>query len=761
MTTFRLSRVKALSLWTLIATGLAVLAQAAWPAGGWLATGFDTLLPSDRSSPWQARADAAATAAFERQLVFLVAGEEAGQVEAFVQMLESQLRTGGYLEADVQDSEAERWRQLSQWLYPHRQGLLAHADREGLRQEPAEHLAQFRRLLYSPLGGSLTNSLPSDPAGLFRNYLEATNPLPAPVQDLADAAATRLLIYQLRASPDAVQAGSGLYQRYLSLQTEAAERGLSLYATGAPLYSAYGVYSAQREISTLGLLSLLMLVVLLAALLRSATAILLTLLGVCSGLLGGLVMTVVLQQQIHILTLVFGATIIGIAADYAFHFLAHTTVAGESRGRTLQRVLPGLATGLLTTVVAFTALTLLPFPGIRQIGIFMATGLVCSFLTVCLLFPALYPARAAVPVLPRFCYRARFQLPPGWAVLLLSLIAVIPGLASLHPSDDIRAFYAVPDKLEKDQAVIASVLGVVADSRYLLVLASDPEALLQTEERLRETASKRLEGGEPGPLSGISQLIPSQARQQQNYAVLRDVLEAGHFDRHLRALGFSASSAGTIQAQLSAPFQPLRLDALANHSLPLGIGGFLGCEAAVCGSWMRVTGPVPTAILESLAAEEAAVELIEPVAAINRMLSSYRGAVLGVLALGATMITLLLLLLCGWRRAVQILVLPFMACLLSLSAIGFLVGSYSIINLLALLLIVGVGLDYAIFRAFTSATEQPATSLAITLSALTSIFAFGMLAFSGTPLIASFGQTIAFGLAFAYLLSWFRVEKAS
>ena len=205
----------------------------------------------------------------------------------------------------------------------------------------------------------------------------------------------------------------------------------------------------------------------------------------------------------------------------------------------------------------------------------------------------------------------------------------------------------------------------------------------------------------------------------------------------------------------------MRLDALANHSLPLGIGGFLGCEATVCGSWMRVTGPVPTAILESLAAEEAAVELIEPVAAINRMLSSYRGAVLGVLALGATMITLLLLLLCGWRRAVQILVLPFMACLLSLSAIGLLVGSYSIINLLALLLIVGVGLDYAIFRAFTSATEQPATSLAITLSALTSIFAFGMLAFSGTPLIAAFGQTIAFGLAFAYLLSWFRVEKAS
>ena len=81
---------------------------------------------------------------------------------------------------------------------------------------------------------------------------------------------------------------------------------------------------------------------------------------------------------------------------------------------------------------------------------------------------------------------------------------------------------------------------------------------------------------------------------------------------------------------------------------------------------------------------------------------------------------------------------------------------YTIINLLALLLIVGVSLDYAIFRAFTRSEDQPATSLAISLSAITSVLAFGMLGFSSTPLIAAFGQTIAIGLVFAYLLSWCR-----
>ena len=61
----------------------------------------------------------------------------------------------------------------------------------------------------------------------------------------------------------------------------------------------------------------------------------------------------------------------------------------------------------------------------------------------------------------------------------------------------------------------------------------------------------------------------------------------------------------------------------------------------------------------------------------------------------------------------------------------------------------------------TASADRPVTSLAITLSALTSILAFGMLAFSKTPVISSFGQTIAFGLVFAYGLSWFRFERKS
>ena len=62
---------------------------------------------------------------------------------------------------------------------------------------------------------------------------------------------------------------------------------------------------------------------------------------------------------------------------------------------------------------------------------------------------------------------------------------------------------------------------------------------------------------------------------------------------------------------------------------------------------------------------------------------------------------------------------------------------------------------------FTPHAEQSATTLAIALSALTSTLAFGMLSFSTTPIISSFGQTIAIGLCLAYCLSWLRFDGAA
>jgi predicted exporter len=476
---------------------------------------------------------------------------------------------------------------------------------------------------------------------------------------------------------------------------------------------------------------------------------------VSSGVLVGWVLTVALLQQIHIITLVFGVTIIGIAADYAFHYLAHTII-GTDGERTLDIVFTGLATGTATSVLAFIGLTFIPFPGIRQIGVFMAAGLFGSFVTVCLLFPVFYRPRGRGVRLPAFCTRSQITWPASRGTLLILSLVAVSGLLLLEPRADIRDFYAAPVKLQTDKAVIEQALGGAADSRYLLVRAANVEALLQTEEGLRDAVGAGSNPNGVPLLKGISALVPSANRQRENVALLGMLIERGQLQSHLQELGFSDAAQQHILAEFPLELRTLELSSLEGLQLPLGVGGFLGCTNDSCASWLPLPGRESVQSLTGKLDTYPGVTMVDPIGDINRLLAQYRSVIIVVLVVGSGLIILLLTLLWGWRLALRVVMLPVLSCVFTLSVCGYVLGYYTIINLLALLLIVGISLDYAIFRAFTRSEDQPATSLAISLSAMTSVLAFGMLGFSSTPLIASFGQTIAIGLVFAYLLSWCR-----
>jgi predicted exporter len=78
--------------------------------------------------------------------------------------------------------------------------------------------------------------------------------------------------------------------------------------------------------------------------------------------------------------------------------------------------------------------------------------------------------------------------------------------------------------------------------------------------------------------------------------------------------------------------------------------------------------------------------------------------------------------------------------------------SLNIFNIVAALLILGIGVDYTIFFA-ESNNEAEATGLAIMLSAFTTLLSFGLLFLSQTPALASIGLTITLGISFSLLLS--------
>ena len=86
-----------------------------------------------------------------------------------------------------------------------------------------------------------------------------------------------------------------------------------------------------------------------------------------------------------------GASLIGGAQDYGIYFLCNRVGADAQvdSWRLLRRLLPALLLALITTVIGYMGLALTPFPGLRQIAVFSALGLVFAWLTVVFWFPLL------------------------------------------------------------------------------------------------------------------------------------------------------------------------------------------------------------------------------------------------------------------------------------------------------------------------------------------------------------------------------------
>ena len=74
----------------------------------------------------------------------------------------------------------------------------------------------------------------------------------------------------------------------------------------------------------------------------------------------------------------------------------------------------------------------------------------------------------------------------------------------------------------------------------------------------------------------------------------------------------------------------------------------------------------------------------------------------------------------------------------------------NLFHVLSLLLVLGLGVDYAII--LREGRNQQAV-LAVFLSMTTTLISFGLLGFSSVPFVRSIGITVAFGVAFTFLVA--------
>src|SRR5690606_38534337 len=106
----------------------------------------------------------------------------------------------------------------------------------------------------------------------------------------------------------------------------------------------------------------------------------------------------------------------------------------------------------------------------------------------------------------------------------------------------------------------------------------------------------------------------------------------------------------------------------------------------------------------------------------------------------------------GLRIGLGVMLPTALAAALTLAGLALWGEQLNLFHFLALLLVLGVGIDYSLFI-MEDAELNASTMLAILLSAIANELSFGLLAVSSTPAVHAFGITTFLGIASAALLA--------
>ncbi|HAW62516.1 MAG TPA: hypothetical protein DCX26_09420, partial [Pseudomonas sp.] len=314
------------ALFCLALLGLLALNAWQWRDGPPLSANLLQLLPDASHDALEGLATERMQEPLKRDLMLLIRHDDERETWRLTESLAAELRGSG-LFAQVRERVQPDLPAVARQLREQSLGLLGDTERQQLIEHPARFVQQRIERLYDPFAAS---PLPLEQdwfgiAGLALQRLPQLGNVRTGGDDrlIAEHAGKRWAVVHARTQGDAFD--ERLPQQVAAL-VEAARSavetaGGELLAAGGVLHAAHGQRSARAEASLIGSLSLGATLLLLLWLFRTPR-ILLAALPVLVGALSGAAACIALFGQMHVLTLVLGASLIGVSLDFPLHYLS-------------------------------------------------------------------------------------------------------------------------------------------------------------------------------------------------------------------------------------------------------------------------------------------------------------------------------------------------------------------------------------------------------------------------------------------------------
>ncbi len=723
-----------------------------------------SLLPKSEHRPLVQEAIEQVSASFSKRLIILASADNEKKAQEAIRSLAQSLAALPEVSQVYWKVSANDMGEIQQALYPYRFSILDEASREHLLKGHFENIqAKALSSLYSPLGGQ--SSLIGDPFGLFgalnlnrqrTSHIQVSN---AFLQVTDAELPTYMMAVTLAGDPFR----PALQQKVLGHITERSrglnESGVTLHMSGMLLHAEVGAKQASHEIMTIGLGSFLGIAVVMLWVFRQLKPLLLMTVPVLLGTVVATSLTMLVFGQVHLITLAFGVGLVGVSIDYALHFIC--VRQGLPADKVLGRILPGLLLGLFSSVMAYAAQSYAPFPGLQQMAVFSVVGLTASCITVILWFPLLTSKNSpkALEVIGKLEVMRHNFFRLSASPLLIILLIIVCGLsiktivegASI---DDVRLLQTSPKSMLDQDRDVQRLLGGTSSAQFLLIQGATIEQCLQKEERLTPLLNEFINEGLLGGYQALSGQLPSLNRQRENVGLVKQLYTgqiAGFFNM-LKIPEEKMVEANEVLTASEATL--LTSDAwLKLKGSRVWSDLIVGKDNHSAATIIRLSGNLSEATklsLLKLSDNEVGVDFVDQVQNISNVLASYRQGVTHLLLFAYLGIFLVLAL--RYKGQVWRVVLPsLLASVITLASLVWLEQGLNLFHIMALILVLGIGLDMGVFLIETSGSAH--TWLAVSLSTYTSLLAFGLLAFSDTPVLHHYGMTVLIGLVCVWFLT--------
>lgn len=589
--------------------------------------------------------------------------------------------------------------------------------------------------------------------------------LPAPATDFfaeritlvgdSDTKISLPLTYRLNSSGLNLATQQTVVTQVNKLETELQQLlpGFSLLRLGPVFHAQFAAQSMKSDLTLIATGSSLGIILLFIVVFGRATPLFASLGSVAIGFAAAFVICNWWFAQLHFIVLVFGASLIGVCVDFSLHFFCKYYSQNASGTAVARSISAPLLLSLASSVLGYGCLSLSGLSSLLQIAVFSGVGLIAAWI-----FLLSYASLLGKPRQMRtrlihlanpfdkligvfFSHKRVVML----STAVLSIFATGILYSRYQTSDNPRLMYHTSERLIQDLLIAAPRLSRFDASRALVVTGSDDNQVLERLEKLQPHLQAWQNQKLLKNFTSVLTLIPPVAMQREHFTRNQALFAAnGPVAQALRELGYKPENvAATLSSQQQLTFKPLLPSQIGNGVLSPWWFHSADGSAAIIQIAAQQPKALQTAVLKL---NDDQLFYVDRAQQISSILETIRIKAQYLLAAAYAAILGLFALYYRFDVALKLIAIPLLSSVMSVTVLTFL-GPLNAFHIFALYLVLGLGIDYAVFHQASRYQRSPATLAAIVLAAATSLLSFGLLGLSDTPMLGDFGKTLCLGIS--------------